>query len=128
MCTFATGARDPRTVTVGVYTNAQAGPFFLAQHEGPRAEPARCRASSRRPRSRSPAPPTSSPRTGRPSRSCGPFGRRPPARHGRCRSRPQLTALLTARRRLLQLAGRAQTNGVNVGAGSGPVSRSRAAS
>ena len=31
MCTFATGARDPRTVTVGVYSNAQAGPFFLSQ-------------------------------------------------------------------------------------------------
>jgi hypothetical protein len=31
MCTFATGARDPRTVTVGVYSNRQAGPFFLSQ-------------------------------------------------------------------------------------------------
>ena len=31
MCTFATGPRDPRTVTVGVYSNTQAGPFFLSQ-------------------------------------------------------------------------------------------------
>jgi hypothetical protein len=31
MCTFATGPQDPRTVTVGVYSNAQAGPFFLSQ-------------------------------------------------------------------------------------------------
>jgi hypothetical protein len=33
MCTFATGPSDPRTVTVGVYSNVQAGPFFLSQKD-----------------------------------------------------------------------------------------------
>ena len=128
VCSWATGTRDPRTVAV----------TRLQQHRRPGRSSCRsrststvrrtCRASTPATRSRSPAPPTSSPRTGRRSRWSGDFPPAPAARkplpvtpraHRAAHQRGVADAV--ARRA-------AQTNGAKVGGGSGPVSRSRAAS